>query len=284
MRRVAWLRGAALAKVTLSLRVTGRRPDGYHDLEALAVSSTAPADLVYFNRRRRPGVRITVSPPGAAPEDASNLVVRAVASLAPDLSLRGGLRVRVSKQVPVGAGLGGGSSDAAATLRLLGHIAGLPQERLLEIAAELGSDVPFCLRGTPAWMRGRGEVLEPVDGVPQLMLVIAVPGFGCSTPAVYQAYDELGGPHSTREVPAPASFAHLTPTFGNDLELAAEHVEPRLRGFRERFERAIGVPVMLCGSGSAYVAWFDSEEAWRSGLDAARRGLPSAKVFGGTTV
>ncbi|MCU1427362.1 MAG: 4-diphosphocytidyl-2-C-methyl-D-erythritol kinase [Actinomycetia bacterium] len=284
MRRIAWLRGAGLAKITLSLRVVGTRPDGYHDIEALTVSSNAPADFVYLNRRRRSGISIAVVPPGAAPSGPDNLVARAVESLWPDLSLRGGVRVRVHKEIPVGAGLGGGSSNAAAALRLLGHVGHVPEPRLLELAAQLGSDVPFCLRGSPAWMRGRGELLEPISSLPPLMLVIAVPPFACSTPAVYRAWDELGGPRSAREVPAPESFAHLVPAFVNDLEPAAEQVEPQLQAFRERFEAAVECPPLLCGSGSAYAAWFDDPEAWRAGLDAARRTLPSASVFGGSTI
>jgi 4-diphosphocytidyl-2-C-methyl-D-erythritol kinase len=283
VKHVAWLRGAALAKVTLSLRVTGTRADGFHDIEALTVSSTAPVDFIYFNKRRRAGTTMTVMPPGAAPDGAENLVTRAIARLMPELDRRGGLRVRINKEIPAGAGLGGGSSDAAAALRVLGHVCGVPEARLLEIAAELGSDVPFCLRGEPAWMRGRGELLEPIGALSPLMLLIAVPPFGCSTPAVYAAWDELGGPTSAREVEAPRSLAHLLPSLANDLEAAAEYVEPQLATFRERLEQAVDAPALLCGSGSSYAVWYEDQEAWRAALDAARRALPSAMVFGGTT-
>jgi 4-diphosphocytidyl-2-C-methyl-D-erythritol kinase len=198
--------------------------------------------------------------------------------------LRGGLAIRLRKQIPVGAGLGGGSSDAAAVLRLLGHVGGVEEARLLELAADLGSDVPFCVRGTPAWMRGRGEKIEPIDALPSLMLVIAVPPFGCSTPDVYRAWDDLGGPGATRAVAVPPPYAHLVPALVNDLEPAAEQVEPRLRAFRERFEELIERPALLCGSGSAYAAWFDDDEKWRAAHDAARTGLPSAAVFAGATI
>ena len=284
MRRVPWLRGAALAKVTLSLRIVATRPDGYHELEALTVSSAGPADFVHLNRRVRDGIRVVVQPRGAAPADASNLAARAAELLWPHLGQRGGLGIRIRKQIPPGAGLGGGSADAAAVLRLLGHVGRVPEAQLLEIAGQLGSDVPFCLRGTPAWMRGRGEVLEPIDDLPALMLVVAVPPFGCSTPSVYRAWDALGGPEATRRVDAPAPYEHLLPAFVNDLEPAAEHVEPRLVAFRERFEELVGRSAFLCGSGSAYAVWFDSEEKWRSAHDAARRGLPSVSVFAGATI
>jgi 4-diphosphocytidyl-2-C-methyl-D-erythritol kinase len=282
LKRVPWLRGAALAKITLSLRVLGTRPDGYHDIEALTVSTTGPADFVHVNRRRRAGVSIVVTPHGAAPTGPDNLVLRAIDALDGDLGLRGGLRVRLRKQIPMGAGLGGGSSDAATVLRLLGHVSHVPEERLLEIAAELGSDVPFCVRGTPAWMRGRGEQLEPVavDPVP---LIVAIPPFRCSTPAVYGAWDELGGPPSARSVPAPPQCSDLLPALVNDLEPAAEHLQPALIDFRERFEGAVERPALLCGSGSAYAAWFDDAETWRIALDSARRVLPHG-VFAGTSI
>jgi 4-diphosphocytidyl-2-C-methyl-D-erythritol kinase len=283
VKRVPWLRGAALAKLTLSLRVTGTRPDGFHDIEALTVSTTGPADFVHINRRRRKGVSIVVQPRGSAPTTPDNLAVRAAELVWPELGWRGGLRVRLRKQVPSGGGLGGGSSDAAAVLRLLGHVGGISDDRLLRFAAELGSDVPFCIRGTPAWMRGRGEVLDPIDGLPPIMVLVAVPPFGCSTPAVYRAWDDLGGPAGAREVPAPPPFAHLVPALVNDLEPAAEQVEPRLAGFREHLESVIARPVLLCGSGSSYAAWFDDPEEWRSAIDRARAHLRTAKVFGGTT-
>jgi 4-diphosphocytidyl-2-C-methyl-D-erythritol kinase len=285
MKRVPWLRGAALAKITLSLRIVGTRPDGYHELEALTVSSAGPTDFVHLNRRRRPGIVCVVQPRGTIPPGPANLAVRAAEVLWPELAEhRGGLRIRLRKQIPAGAGLGGGSSDAAAVLRLLGHVGGVPEPRLLEIASDLGSDVPFCVRGTPAWMRGRGEKLEPIEHVPSLMLLVAVPPFRCSTPAVYAAWDDLGGPTGGREVAVPEPYGHLLPALVNDLEPAAEEVEPRLRAFRERFEGLIERPALLCGSGSAYAAWFDDADKWRAAHETTRRSLPAASVFAGATI
>jgi 4-diphosphocytidyl-2-C-methyl-D-erythritol kinase len=284
MPRAPWLRGAALAKVTLSLRVTGVRPDGYHELEALTVSSAGPVDFVHLNRSRRPGVRAAVQPRGSAPTGADNLAARAAQLVLAEIpDWQGGLRVRLRKQIPAGAGLGGGSSDAAAVLRLLGHVGGLPELRLLELAAQLGSDVPFCLHGTPAWMRGRGERLDPITGLPALMLVIAVPSFGCATNAVYRAWDELGAPRATRAIDVPPPYAHLVDCLANDLESAAEHVQPRLAAFRARFEQIIERPALLCGSGSAYAAWFDDEAEWRLAYAATRRGMSHTYVFAGAT-
>ncbi|HEV7535899.1 MAG TPA: hypothetical protein VGP90_09710, partial [Acidimicrobiia bacterium] len=150
--------------------------------------------------------------------------------------------------------------DAAATIvggaRLLGLT--LPPPALAALGASLGSDVPFCVIGGAAWMRGRGEIIEtfPADpGIGGLSLVVAVPPFPLSTPAVYRAWDELGGPRSGRAVPLPSGLAGLglPDHLVNDLEPAAEHVEPRLRPFREALEALSGAPALLAGSGSAYV-------------------------------
>jgi 4-diphosphocytidyl-2-C-methyl-D-erythritol kinase len=168
-------------------------------------------------------------------------------------------------------------------VRLLGHVGDVPEVRQLELAAELGSDVPFCLHGTPAWMRGRGERLDPITDVPALMLVIAVPSFGCATNAVYRAWDELGGPRSSRAIDVPKPFARLVDEFVNDLEPAAEQVQPRLAGFRARFEQIVERPALMCGSGSAYAAWFGDETEWRLAFAAARRGMSHAYVFAGAT-
>ncbi|HLF41584.1 MAG TPA: 4-(cytidine 5'-diphospho)-2-C-methyl-D-erythritol kinase, partial [Acidimicrobiia bacterium] len=125
---------------------------------------------------------------------------------------------------------------------------------LADLGARLGSDVPFCVTGGAAWMRGRGEIVEPLPALPaaSLPLVIAIPPFGLSTPAVYAAWDRLGGPRSTRACPAPPALGGLVDALVNDLEPAAEAVEPRLRPFREALERVAAAPAVLAGSGSAY--------------------------------
>jgi 4-diphosphocytidyl-2-C-methyl-D-erythritol kinase len=247
------MRITAHAKVTLSLRVLGRRADGYHDLEALTVSVTTPHDELLLTDAGATHIEVTGAFPTDVPVDAFNLVARALASVGATRA------VVIDKGIPAGAGLGGGSSDAAAILRDLGGTAA--------DAAALGSDIPFCLQQLPAWMRGRGEIIDPIPGLPPLDLVIAAPHFGCATPAVYRAWDALGGPKSTREIAAPATYPG---PFGNDLEPAAEQVEPRLHDFRTELEEATGRPALLCGSGSAYAVWFDESAACDDAAHLAR--------------
>lgn len=270
---------AAPAKLTLTLRVLGLLPDGHHALEALTVPLAEPADEVMVEVRDAPGVELLVEPAGSAPADDTNLAARAAVAVLTHAGAAGA-RIGLHKSIPMGAGLGGGSADAGAVLRVLGRTLRVADADLHEIAAALGADVAFCFGGRPAWMRGRGDDLEPVVLPAAVPVVVATPAFGCSTPEVYRAWDELGGPRDLRLVAAPAALAALVTTLTNDLEPAAEHVEPRLVSFRRRFEVAVGRPALLCGSGSSYCALFDDEDSWRRGLDRARQALGTRSVWG----
>lgn len=220
----------APAKLTVSLRVTGVRADGYHLLDAEFVSLALADELTFGDGD---GLEVVdevcavdgdSSPVVALGPAEDNLVgraLRAVGRIA---------RVRLVKRIPVGGGLGGGSTDAAAVLRWAGCDD-------LAVAASLGADVPFCMRGGRARVTGTGEVLEPLPFVPRTFTLVTPP-FGCSTPAVYQAWDSLGGP----TVDGP-----------NDLEPAALAVEPRLAAWRDALGEATGCTPVLAGSGST---WF----------------------------
>jgi 4-diphosphocytidyl-2-C-methyl-D-erythritol kinase len=214
----------APAKLTLSLRVVGRREDGYHLLDAEMVT-VGLTDSLQF----RPGDGLSVSGPSAArvPSGRANLITAALEVM--------GRRVHVSlvKRIPVGAGLGGGSADAAAVLRWAGC-------RGLDVAARLGSDVPFCLVGGRGRVRGRGEVVDALPWEPMAgrTFTLLTPPFGVSTASVYRAWDDLGG---------------LTGEGPNDLEPAALLIEPRLAEWRDRLGAAAGQTPVLAGSGST---WF----------------------------
>lgn len=237
----------AHAKLTLSLRVLGRRDDGYHEIEALVASLDGLYDEVEVEVVDAPEISLEVTGPaaGGVPTDGSNLAVRAARLV---LGRDGGAVVRLHKTVPAGAGLGGGSADAAAVLRALAP----PGLDLPALAAELGSDVPFCVTGGLAWMRGRGERVEPVAPGTRRWAVVAVPPFGISTADVYAAWDDLGGPTG----------------LVNDLEPAALAVEPRLAAFRDALAAATGLPPTLAGSGSA---WFFLAETEEEAKDVASR-------------
>lgn len=258
MNRLSRVRATAYAKLTLSLRVLGLRPDGYHEIEALTVSIGQPHDVVELTAVPHPG-GVTMTVEGETehvPEGMDNLAARA----AEDLMLRAGrsghgVRMILRKRIPAGAGLGGGSADAAATLvavrKLL--VLELTDVELMQVAAGLGSDVPFCVRGGAAWMRGRGEIHEPAQLPHGLGFLVAIPPFRLATPQVYAAWDELGGPQANRRVPAQGPVAQLIDELANDLEPAAEAVEPGMVDFRRALEAAARRPALMAGSGSSYV-------------------------------
>lgn len=211
----------APAKLTLSLRITGIRDDGYHLIDAEMVSIDLADEL-----RFEPGDDLTVvgATGLAVPADDDNLVRRALRAVGRTAS------VTLTKAIPAGAGLGGGSADAAAVLRW----AGVDDP---ELAASLGADVPFCVRGGRARVTGIGEHLEPLPFVERTFTLVTPP-IGCSTPAVYRAWDELGGP---------------TAAGPNDLEPAALVVAPGLATWRDALAEATGAQPVLAGSGST---WF----------------------------
>ncbi len=277
------LEAVAPAKLTLSLRVLGTRPDGFHDLDALVVTVDEPHDVLRITPGGS-GVRLRVRGPASdgVPTGDDNLVARAarlLAALVPDAT---DVEIVLDKAIPPGAGLGGGSSDAAAFLRAMTARADVDPARVHELAAQLGSDVPVCLRGGSARMRGRGDVVEPVS-LPALRVLVVVPPFGLSTPAVYRAWDELGGPSSTRAVTAPDAVRHVCKELVNDLEPAAEHVEPRLARFRTALEDAAELPALLAGSGSAYALVYGPGDGWRDVVGRVERAL-GVTVHAGLTM
>lgn len=245
----------AHAKVNLSLEVGSRRPDGFHTYESWA-TSIGLADLLDFEIREGPGERRVVVSTGLH----DTLVGRALelggAAAGRDLCWK----VRIEKQVPAGAGLGGGSADAAAALTAVSAPLGLGPARD-EIARELGTDVPFCLTGGCARLHGRGECVDMKEPLPPIGILVAVPPVELSTGAVFRAFDELGGPSRTerRGVEPPALLARVLPTcsFRNDLEPAAVAVEPSLARWKAHIEDAAARPALMTGSGSGFVCLAD---------------------------
>lgn len=211
----------APAKLTRSLRITGVRADGYHQIDAEMVTIDL-ADELFFDDGDR--LEVIAASGLAVPADDTNLVRRALSATGRKAA------VRLVKRIPAGAGLGGGSADAAAVLRWAGcHDPG--------VALSLGADVAFCLVGGRARVTGVGEVVSPLP-LDDRRYTLLIPPFGVPTAEVYRAWDDLGGP--VAEGP-------------NDLEPAALAVAPALAGWRDRLGDATGLVPVLAGSGSA---WF----------------------------
>jgi 4-diphosphocytidyl-2-C-methyl-D-erythritol kinase len=211
----------APAKLTLSLRVTGVRPDGMHLIDAEMISLSLH-DLLTIDATGD-GVTTTGRYAAGVPNDGENIVAKA-------LGLAGRrAHVTIDKRIPHGGGLGGGSSDAAAVLRWAGF-------GDVRATAAIGADVAFCLVGGRARVTGIGEIVEPLRHA-ETTVTLVVPPLTVSTPAVYRAWDALGGP---------------TAAGPNDLEPAAIRVEPALAAWRERIGNASGETPVLAGSGATW--------------------------------
>ena len=244
------LRVLAHAKLNLVLRVVGRRADGYHLIQSLFCAVDL-ADEILLEPIPR-GIALFAPPDLGPPEE--NLAFRAARAL---LGRDGpGVRITLEKRIPVGAGLGGGSADAAAVLaglNLLFSLGKSPAE-LQAIGATLGADVPFFLHRSPAWVEGAGERVVPVEiPVPSAFLLVTPP-FSCPTVQVYRLFDELGCPFS-QPGPVPP-----VPPFANDLWPAARHLWPELEKLRTKLKRWESLGVGLSGSGSTLFLAFSSVE------------------------
>jgi 4-diphosphocytidyl-2-C-methyl-D-erythritol kinase len=211
----------AHAKLTVSMRITGVRDDGYHLLDAEMISLDL-ADVIRIDPKGD-GIAVSGRYRRGVPTDGRNLVAKALRAAGRTA------RVTIEKRIPHGGGLGGGSTDAAAILAWAGIDD--PDE-----AIRLGADIPFCLVGGRARVQGIGEVVTPLPFEARDVTLI-VTRLHTSTPAVYRKWDELGGP--TGEGP-------------NDLEPAALEVEPRLRAWRDRIEDLCGIAPVLAGSGATW--------------------------------
>lgn len=264
----------AFAKVNRSLLVLGRRADGYHELDT-TFQAVGLADRLTFEVAE--GLALDVDDP-SVPAGPENLVLRAARALADAAGLRPRAAIKLEKRIPSGGGLGGGSSDAAVALLALSVLWGLdlPKERLEELGAALGSDVPFFLHGGTARGRGRGERILPLPDLPPQGVVLVMPPFPVATPDVFRA---LGAPAWDGARPAdpdgPAEAAW--PVDRNDLEAVAEELHPALRAVRQALAGAGATQARLSGSGSTVFGLFPDLAA---AAQAASRleGLPAGSA------
>lgn len=256
-RHAAVVRVWTPAKVNLFLEVLGRRPDGYHDLATLMVP-VGLYDTLEIRESASGDVRLSCDHPGLS-SGADNLVSRAVALVRQRHGIRTGVQVRLTKRIPLAAGLAGGSSDAAATLAGLDRLwrLGLSADALGRLGAELGSDVPFFFAGSAAWCTGRGEIVEPTPVGRPLHLVLAFPPVGLSTARVFQALTVParpveGGP--IRRALAAGDVTELGRLLHNRLEEPAMRLCPPIARLCQRLARPGPAGVRMSGSGTTVFA------------------------------
>jgi 4-diphosphocytidyl-2-C-methyl-D-erythritol kinase len=250
------MRLSAPAKVNLFLTVGSRRPDGLHEIESV-MQAVSLFDTVTLEPAS--GFGVSVTPAGAAPEDQSNLALRAARAFA-EMHPNDGVKIAIEKHIPVAAGLGGGSADAAATLVGLNKLwdTHVSKKALEKIGAGLGADVPFCVRGGTAAARGAGENLSALPCPFNVWWVLGISGASLSTADVYEEFDRLGGgrvedPYDVADALARADVERLAGSIRNDLESAALSLAPQIRSGRDALGAAGALGVILAGSGPTWL-------------------------------
>jgi 4-diphosphocytidyl-2-C-methyl-D-erythritol kinase len=239
----------APAKINRELRVGGRRADGFHEIRSRFCTIDL-ADRLEVEESERLEISCSGIP---VPEGGDNLVARAAKGLAEELGIEPRARIRLEKRIPAGAGLGGGSADAAVTLLLLSRLweAPLPEEDLTRVAARLGSDVPFFLFGGEADVGGRGERVSPREDPPARELLLLVPPFSIATADVYAAYSRRTG--GAARLPERLEIDTTRNFLGpNDLISAVLEIQGQMADYL-RSARQVASEVGITGSGSALV-------------------------------
>lgn len=268
------MRLLAPAKINLHLRVGPLAADGFHPLLSW-FTTIGLFDILTIDPSEVPDIRLTCDD-RSIPMDERNLIVRAANILRRMRSSAGreavpppgplGLEIQLNKRIPAGGGLGGGSSDAARTILAVNRLweLNLPPEELIEVAAAIGSDVPFFLSGGSCICTGRGEVVNPIPAPAPKAALLILPPIAISTAAVYQEFDRmgLGSAPDVRHEPDWSAWARLhaaalLPKLVNDLEPAAFSLDASLRKLREEMEHELGRIVRMSGSGSTLFTLFD---------------------------
>jgi 4-diphosphocytidyl-2-C-methyl-D-erythritol kinase len=266
----------AFAKINYALEVRGVREDGYHEISTV-MQSISLADEVEIERVEG-GFELLVEPEGTEVGPAEeNTVYKAWTRLGELTDNRLPVRIRLRKEIPVGAGLGGGSADAAAVLVGLNELfgLGLNYTELRNVGLQVGADVPFCIGGGTALGEGVGEVLSPLPAPPPHYLVVAKPAAGAETAWIYRVYDErqVGESSSVASVIKALRAGDLNTlahVIGNDLAPVTEDLVPEVQELERQLLRAGSLGVAMSGTGTAVYGVFASEESARAAEGALR--------------
>jgi 4-diphosphocytidyl-2-C-methyl-D-erythritol kinase len=273
------------AKINLHLRVGRPAEDGFHPLLTW-MCTIGLRDTIEMELSNTPGIHLKCDRPNV-PTDETNLIVRAGKALNPKL----GADVTLQKKIPLGGGLGGGSSNAAFALIGLNRLwnLNLPIDQLAKIGSQLGSDVPFFLRGPSSICTGRGEHVIPTPHPTPKYIVLFFPKFPMSTPAVYKKFDEmnLGSEKAIIDHPDWQSWSKLSAidlmqTLTNDLEPPAFALNPALADLRHQLETKIAQPVRMSGSGSTLFTLADNNSQAQQLLSRAQN-IPLDSLITSTT-
>lgn len=260
------LRVPAPAKINLFLHVGARRADGYHTLQSL-VCFAAAGDVLMLSHAETLSLSVEGPFAGGLAGEGDNLVLRAARFLAARADVNKGAAIVLTKNLPVSSGIGGGSADAAATLRGLTKLWDLQisDDELHAIALSLGSDVPVCLRSVPAMMDGRGEQVTPVAALPSCAMVLVNPGVAVSTAEVFRRLGRTASDTLPIVRPLPAAESGLAELLRylaatrNDMEGAARALAPAISDVLEALGAHDAVLARMCGSGATCYGLFEND-------------------------
>ncbi|GEK34480.1 4-(cytidine 5'-diphospho)-2-C-methyl-D-erythritol kinase [Kurthia sibirica] len=253
----------APAKINLTLDVLSKRPDGYHEVEMI-MTTVDLADRIGLENRQD-GQILIQSSNNFVPDDQRNLAYQAAQLLKDTYDIKYGVSITIDKQIPIAAGLAGGSSDAAGTLKGLNELwqLQLTPDDLAELGAKIGSDVPYCVYGGTAIARGRGEKIEHIAAPPNCWVVLAKPTIGVSTAAVYGGLelDQVEHPQTAKMLEAIAEndYEKMCRNLGNVLESVTLGLHPEVSSIKEQMKRFGADAVLMSGSGPTVFGFVSNE-------------------------
>lgn len=253
----------APAKINLSLDVLGKRNDGYHDVEMI-MTTVDLADRIELNTIQEDRIEVSLWS-RYVPNDERNLAYKAAKAFKTKYNITKGVHIKIEKVIPVSAGLGGGSTDAAAVLRGLNKLweMNIPTAELAALGATLGSDIPFCVYGSTGIAKGYGEIIEPLPSPPPFWVVLAKPDIGVSTRTIFQRVkmDEIIHPNTEGVIEAlyNKNFAMLCEMIGNSLEPITISIHPEVQRIKEKMMLAGARGVLMSGSGPTVYGLVEQE-------------------------
>ena len=273
----------AYAKINLGLDVIGRLPNGYHEVKMI-MQSVGICDELTFEKQPS-GITVTTDS-GELPTDENNLIYRAAKLLLDTCAVKEGVRIHLTKRIPIAAGMAGGSTDAAATLKAVNQLFrfGKTKEELMELGVKIGADVPYCILGGTALAEGIGERLTPLPPMPDCHLLVAKPDINVSTKYVYTTLD--AAPilfHPDIDGMTAAIFAGdltgITARLGNVLETVTVPAHPIISKIKEKFLELGSDGVLMSGSGPTVFGIFSDKTATEKAYASMKQSSLAGQVF-----
>lgn len=253
----------APAKINLSLDILGKRDDGYHEVEMI-MTTIDLSDRIELYTLEQNEIKVSLES-RYVPNDERNLAYQAASVFKKKYEISEGIHIKIDKSIPVSAGLGGGSSDAAAVLRGLNRLwtLNIPIEELAELGLTIGSDVPFCVHNVTALVKGRGEQVSELPSPPPCWVVLAKPDIGVSTRTIFQRVnmDNIKHPNTQGIIDAlyHSDFSGICDNLGNALENITINLHPEIKQIKDRMHRAGACNVLMSGSGPTIYALVEQE-------------------------